>query len=172
MKNKAPAIREQHVMAAIVVLATLFTLGRSLVVARETTNAATFKPPAAPARVATRYSTQVPNTPDVASLHLMDVALARRDPMDRGGPAAPAVARATPPPPVVHPVVAPTFDVTAPVLMSSLGDFAIIRTRSGVDRAVRVGDTMDEFVVRVITADAVTLSAGEREITLRLRDAR
>lgn len=171
MKKKPGGIREQHVMAAVVIAATLFTVGRSLLVVRETTRAGGIKAPNTPAQVAAPYSTAVPNTPDGSALHQLDVALARRDPMDRGGEA-PVARVTTPPPAIVHPVVAPTFDVTAPVLMSSLGDFAIIRNRSGVDRAVRVGDTMDEYVVRVITADAVTLSAGDKEITLRLRDAR
>lgn len=168
MKAKASGIREHHVTAAVVLLATVFTIGRSLMVARETTHAAPLKPPSASPR-APGFTTGLPNTPSVSSLPLLDAALARRDPMDHD--ARTSVAR-VPPLPGLHPNVAPTFDVTAPVLMSSLGDFAIIRNRSGVDRAVRVGDVMDEYVVRVITADAVTLSAGEKEITLRLRDAR
>ncbi len=182
-KKSGTSITGAQVGAALIVVATLFTIGRSLMVAQATMR---HVPQQAPPRTKVEaVSPEAPNSLGLSELHALDAALAARDPMSRGrGHGAegsgveferlPLAVGELPPPasPDMRDGMMPATGVqysAEPSLVSALGDFAIVRARDGVDHAVRQGDIVDGYVVRAIRADGVVLAAGAKEITLRSR---
>jgi hypothetical protein len=181
--KRGQGIQAAQVGAALVIAATLFTIGRSILVARATTR---MEPVQAPAHAKPEsLAAEAPNVLGLSELHALDVALAERDPMGRGVPSLDGMtqeaeferhpltvgeAPASGGEHAGHGMSSAEMQYSAePSLVSALGDFAIVRARNGVDHAVRVGDLVDGYVVRAIRADGVTLAAGAKEITLRPR---
>ena len=155
-------------LVAVIAAATLFTVGRSVVIARQGMRL----PRSVTMAVAAGQShvEKAESGPGV-DLGALARALDRRDPMSGasahletpssdGG--APRPARQSTPSAPGAPSLA---------LVASLGDHAIVRDGAGRDRVVRVGSTVGGWTVRAIESGRVHITSGTRDAVITRRAA-
>jgi hypothetical protein len=172
---RANVQKNRTALTALIAVATMFTLGRSAVIAYRNTHLTSVVMPAAKAAAPSVIRADIAG-PD---LFQVDAMLSRRDPLVAGG------ARSTPPHMVEkktpaamaatvttrnpHKRAVETSSAVDPrtlSLVSVSGDYAILRDASGTDRVVRMGQMFSGYTVRRIDADRVTLAADDREIII------